>query len=188
VRRIRQITWAAAASCAVVAGLISCFSLSTKADSTTSSSQSAPLETKTYVDKAAAGDLFEIESSKLALQKTKDPQIRSFAQMMIRDHTASTIKLKAVLKKEKINAPAPALDPDHQAQLDSLKAESDSTFDRAYVKAQLQGHKDALALHQSYAASGADKGLKAFAASTAKVVETHLEHIQALAKKSNISG
>jgi putative membrane protein len=171
---------------AVIAGAFSLQPHTVRADSTTSAPQAAPVETKTYVDKAAAGDLFEIESSKLAIQKTKNTQIRSFAQMMVRDHTASTTKLMAILKKEKADSPAATLDPDHQAQLDSLKSESDADFDAAYVKAQLQAHQDALTLHRSYAAGGADKSLKAFATNTAKIVQTHLDHVQTLAKKLNI--
>jgi putative membrane protein len=163
-------------------------SFAARADSTNSATQASPIETRTYVDKASAGDLFEIESSKLALQKSKSPDIRTFAEMMIRDHTTSTAKLTAVLKKEKADEPPAALDPDHQAQLDGLKSESAGSFDDAYVKAQLQGHQDALALHQNYAAAGADKRLKVFAADTAKVVKLHLTHIEALAKKMNISG
>jgi len=157
------------------------------ADSTTpSGSSTAPLETRTYVTQAAAADQFEIESSKLALTQSKNADIHKFAQMMIHDHTASTDKLKAVLKKEKADEPAAALDAGHQAQLDSLKSQAGESFDAAYIKAQLQGHQDALSLHQSYAASGADKGLKAFAANTAKVVQMHLSHVQALAKKLNM--
>jgi putative membrane protein len=177
----------------VAAGLLLTSSMTALADSTTTTQNTTatpapPIETRTYVKKAAMGDLFEIDSSKLALQKSKDAQIRSFAQMMIRDHTASTAKLAAILKREKADAPSTTLDPDHQAQLDALNAESGASFDTAYVKAQLQGHQDALTLHQTYAASGSDKRLKAFAASAAKVVQMHLDHVQALAKKLNITG
>jgi putative membrane protein len=158
------------------------------ADSTSAAAPTAKMETRTYVEKAADADLFEIESSKLALQKSTTSDVRSFAQMMIKDHTASTEKLKATLKKEKMDAPPATLDPQHQAQLDRLKAEASTGFDNAYIKAQLQGHQDALSLHQDYAANGADKGLKAFAAKTEKIVQMHLDHVEALAKKKNVSG
>lgn len=185
------------ASLVIAAGLLLAIPATALADSAATTQDSGqnsgatpatPIETRTYVGKAAMADLFEIESSKLALQKTKDAGIRSFAQMMIRDHTASTSKLTAILKREKADVPSSTLDADHQAQLDSLKAASGTGFDAAYVKAQLQGHQDALTLHQTYAASGSDKRLKAFAASTAKVVQMHLDHAQALAKKLNITG
>jgi putative membrane protein len=182
-----------AISLIVAAALLLPSPMAALADSTTTTQNTAatpatPIETRTYVKKAAMGDLFEIDSSKLALQKSKDAQVRSFAQMMIRDHTASTAKMVSILKKEKADAPSTTLDPDHQAQLDALNAESGASFDTAYVKAQLQGHQDALILHQTYSTSGSDKRLKAFAASTAKVVQMHLDHVQTLAKKLNVAG
>ncbi|HVJ42458.1 MAG TPA: DUF4142 domain-containing protein [Dongiaceae bacterium] len=154
---------------------------------TTSAGQPAPIETKAYVDQAAAADLFEIESSKLAQQKSKNTQVQAFAKMMIHDHAASTAKLKTILKAGRMDEPPSTLPPDLQTQLDGLKAQSGETFDAAYVKAQLEGHQAALQLHQSYAATGTDKKLRAFAAQTAKVVQKHLDHVQMLAKKLNIA-
>jgi putative membrane protein len=39
------------------------------------------------LSKTAAGNLFEIESSKLALSKTRTSQVRTFANEMVKDHT-----------------------------------------------------------------------------------------------------
>lgn len=161
--------------------------LSVRADSTTSTIQTKPVETKAYVDQAAAGDRFEIDSSKLALEKSKNEDIRAFAQMMIRDHTASSAKLQALLKKEKMDEAPTGLDQNHQAQFDQISSQSNDEFDSSYVKAQVSGHEAALALHKSYAATGTDKGLKAFAAATAKIVAVHLEHVKLLAKKLNVA-
>ena len=43
--------------------------------------------------KASASDAFEVLSSKIALTHATNPDIKSFAQMMIEDHTKSTKKL-----------------------------------------------------------------------------------------------
>src|SRR5687767_3842162 len=39
-----------------------------------------------FVPTATSSNLFEIESSRLALQRSRDPEVRRFAQQMIRDH------------------------------------------------------------------------------------------------------
>lgn len=153
---------------------------------TTSAGQPAAIETKAYIEQAAAADRFEIDSSKLAEERSKDKQVQAFAKMMVHDHTASTAKLKADLKASKMDAPPASLPADLQTQLDGLKAESAENFDAAYIKAQLQAHQSALQLHQSYAAKGADKKLRSFAAQTATVVQKHLDQVQMLAKKLNI--
>lgn len=47
-----------------------------------------------FVQKAAQSDITEIKTSQLALQRSHNPQVKQFAQMMIREHTQSSSKLK----------------------------------------------------------------------------------------------
>lgn len=154
----------------------------------TAAGQPSSLETAQYVNKAAMTDLFEIDASKLALQKTQNKAIRQFAEMMIHDHTASTAQLTKILKQKNLEAPPKALAPDQQSKLDNLKSLSGKEFDAAYLNAQVQGHQDALQLHQDYAASGQDKELKAFALKVSKTVQMHLDHARKLNAKSDTTG
>lgn len=50
----------------------------------------APMSTGEFRQMAMASDAFEIESSRLALQRSRNPGIRRFAQMMIQDHSATS--------------------------------------------------------------------------------------------------
>ena len=43
-----------------------------------------------FVHSAAVGDMFEIEASMLALQRSQSENIRDFARQMIDDHSASS--------------------------------------------------------------------------------------------------
>lgn len=145
-------------------------------------------QTKTYVEQASMSDLFEIQSSRLALKKTKDQHISSFAKMMIRDHGQSTAKLKSTVAHEHLALKLPTtLDAEHEKMLSELKSASGKTFDSDYVKMQQEGHQKALQLHQSYAQSGDDASLKAFADNTSKIVQEHLTNITNLAKSMNIA-
>src|SRR5437763_80277 len=117
-----------------------------------------------YVQKSAISDEFEIESSKLALQKAQDPAIKSFAQEMVDDHTAATNKLKEAAKTAKINIAArQKLDRQHQDTLAALRSKSGPQFDQAYMRAQLLGHREALNLQKAYGESGDNPTLKAHA-------------------------
>ena len=58
-------------------------------------SAQAPMPASTYVMKAGAGDLYEKTSSQILLETTTNPKLKSFAQMMITDHTKSTEDVKA---------------------------------------------------------------------------------------------
>lgn len=128
----------------------------------------------TYLAKAGAGDLFEIESSRAILKTTQNPQIKSFAEMMIKDHESSTAMLKKAAKSESINAPTPKLTADQQQTLDSIKAAKGADADKIYLGAQREGHGAALSLHKTYAANGNSAALKDAAAKIVPVVQHHI--------------
>ena len=75
----------------------------------------------TYVQMAGAADMFEIESSRAILQKTKNADVRAFANMMIDEHTKSTAKVKQAAASQNVTAAAPQLMPDQQRMLDEIK-------------------------------------------------------------------
>ena len=141
--------------------------------------QNAPSDATSYLAKAGAGDLFEIESSKAVLAKTSTGDIKMFAQMMIDHHTKSTEKLKAAAKADGVPVSPPALDPLQQSMLDEIKAASADKIDEVYKADQSKAHAAALALHRGYAALGDQPAIKKAASEIVPVVQTHIE---ALAK------
>ena len=138
-----------------------------------------PETAQAFVDAAGASDMFEIESSKLARTMGKDPGVKSFAEMMVTDHTQSTADLKAAAAKADGVTVYPQLTPKQQSDLDALKNAGDN-FDSVYKTQQLAAHQQALSLLQNYASAGDQQALKDFASNTATVVQTHLEHAQML--------
>lgn len=54
-----------------------------------------PASTEGFRMQALMSDSFETQSSRLALQRSRNPQVRRYAQEMIRDHAASTAALTA---------------------------------------------------------------------------------------------
>jgi putative membrane protein len=141
-----------------------------------------PISAAEYVQQSAIGDQFEIESSKLALQKTRDPAIKSYAQEMVDEHTASTNKLNEAAKTAKIDMAArQRLDRQHQETLAVLGSKSGPQFDQAYMRAQLLGHREALNLQKAYGESGDNPALKAHAQGVQPTVQHHLMEAEKLA-------
>jgi predicted outer membrane protein len=101
-----------------------------------------------FVQDMAMMNLAEIELSRLALGKTARPDIKSFAQRIIDDHGTAVNKLKSVVSAHPIEWPA-QLDEKHRKTADELAKESDADFDRAYVKAMVDGHQDLAAKLES---------------------------------------
>ena len=134
-----------------------------------------------FVDKVAISDMFEIQSSQLALSKQPDKDTKPFAQRMVTDHQKTSKELKSLVDRGKVKATLPsALDSEHQQMLDDLKAQSGKDFDQSYDQIQVKAHEDAVALFTAYAKSGDDPELKKWAAKTLPNLERHLTMAQKL--------
>ncbi|MFC0204615.1 DUF4142 domain-containing protein [Novosphingobium soli] len=127
-----------------------------------------------YVIAAGAGDLYEIQSSRIVLTSSSDPKIRDFAQMMIAHHTKSTEDVKAAAKASKVKVTPPKLTPAQSEMIAQLNDEKGPARDMAYVAQQKMAHNQALALHQAYAREGTAKPLRDAAGKIVPVVEQHI--------------
>ena len=133
-----------------------------------------------FADMASSSNMFEIESSRVALEKATSDEVKTFAQHMIDDHGKAGEDMKAAAQSDGIT-PADALQPAHQAKLDELSGLEGEAFDEAYVTAQVGAHDEAVALFEGFANSGEDSALKAFAANALPTLQQHREEIGALA-------
>lgn len=133
-----------------------------------------------FVDAAAVGGLFEVESSELALKMAKADDVESFAQTMINDHKRANATLEGLATKEGFKVPK-TLDKKHEAKIQTLK-NAGAQFDPPYVKAQLEGHQDTVQLFETYASSGDNAALRAFAAETLPKLKEHLKTIEGVSR------
>ena len=133
-----------------------------------------------YVQSAAMSDMFETQSSKLALQRSQNPDVKAFAQRMIDDHTQSTQKLTGLLQSASVStAPPPrGLDGTHQHMLQQLQSASGGQFDRLYMQMQVKGHQEALKVQEGYSRRGDNDQLKTFASDASSMVQDHLSQAQ----------
>lgn len=146
---------------------------------TTEPATPSPTDAQSFVDAAAASDMFEIEAGKLAQANGTSQAVKDFGAMMERDHTRSSADLKAAAANAQGLGVKPGMTAKQQSDLTALRGAGDR-FDALYKQQQLAAHQEALALLRAQADSGAVASLKAFAAKTAPVVERHLEHVQRL--------
>ncbi len=133
--------------------------------------------TPTFLANTAVANLFEIESSKLALSKSKAEAVRGFANLMITDHTAAGTKFKQAVAEAKLTPPPEKLDAKHQATLDDLKKKDGAAFDKAYIDAQYNGHIETVAMFEAYAKGGDNARMKQFANEMLPTLKMHLEHV-----------
>lgn len=140
-----------------------------------------------FVDNAAAGGIAEVETSKLALEKSASADIKSFASMMITDHTKANEELAALAKKHDIEV------PDSTTIVNQAKAKildlRDESFDAAYANNQVKAHEDTIALFKKEADTVTDDKkpgateLKGFAQKMLPALQKHLEAAKELQAK-----
>jgi putative membrane protein len=140
-------------------------------------------KTEDFVLEASASDMFEIESSKLALQRGDDA-VKTFAQQMITDHEKTSAELKALIDSGKVKGtPAPALTEDDKKRVDDLGKLEAADFSKEYVDDQVDAHEDAVDLFKRYSDEGENPDLRAWAAKTLPALQHHYMMAQELDKK-----
>ena len=147
------------------------------ADPATKQASAPVAPTATFVAQAAFGNMFEIESSKLALERSKAAPVKAFAQRMVDDHSAAAVKFKEAVLEAKLAMPPDKLDAKRQTVLGELAGKQADDFDRAYIEAQYKAHVETVELFKGYAQGGEDTRMRAFAAELLPTLEAHLQHV-----------
>jgi putative membrane protein len=140
--------------------------------------------TPDFVREAAMSDMFEIQSSQLAEQKSNDAATKTFAQKMVTDHTKTTTEMKSMMSSGKlkgVEAPT-AMASSQQSMLDKLKGLNGSDFTKQYHDDQVSAHKDAVSLFERYGKGGDNPELKDWANKTLPTLQDHLKMAQDLDK------
>jgi len=133
-----------------------------------------------FANKAATGNLAEIELGRVAAQRAARPSVRSFGERMVTDHGRGNAELTSLARSKGIEVPT-ALEPSQQAVRDRLSALSGNDFDRAYMSEMARDHTEDIALFERAAEISTDLDLKAWAAQSLPMLREHL----ALARQVN---
>lgn len=99
-------------------------------------------DARRFIERAAMGGHAEVELGKLAAERAQSPEVKQFAEMMVRDHTKANEELKQAAARENVTLPAPKLDEDHQELMTKLRGLQGAEFDREYMRAMVDGHED----------------------------------------------
>jgi len=130
---------------------------------------------KHFLIVASIGNLQEAGAGQLAIQMSKQPAVKSFGQMMVKDHGMGEQELLALAKRRHIDLPAAATGG---IQPDPMLKNAGANFDKMYVHAMVAGHNNTVQTFQNYATTGKDPEVKAWAQKMLPTLKMHLEHIK----------
>jgi putative membrane protein len=132
-----------------------------------------------------AGDI-DIKTAEIALAKTKNADVRSFAEDMVRDHKAVNEQALALLKKLNVtpqdNDTSKALAKQAGEKRAALNKLSGAAFDKAYVENEVAFHKTVNgALESTLIPSANNAELKALLQTGLKLFQGHQHHAEHVA-------
>ncbi|WP_255176068.1 DUF4142 domain-containing protein [Bordetella genomosp. 5] len=132
-----------------------------------------------FLENAAQSGHMEIAGSKMALEKARNQEVKSYAQMMIDDHTKVGEQLNTLAKSKGYEPPTePSMMM--QAKLKTLGMR-DEGFDKAYLESVgIDAHEDAIKLFEKASQEAKDADVKKFAADTLPALKQHRDKAKAL--------
>jgi putative membrane protein len=129
----------------------------------------------------------DIKAAELALQKSKNKEVRGFAENMMRDHKAVNDKALALVKKLKVtpqdNDTSKALQKQANAKQAELKQLNGAAFDKAYAENEVAYHKAVdSALETTLIPDASNAELKDLLTTGLKIFQGHEQHAEHVAQ------
>lgn len=135
--------------------------------------------TEQFVRAAAIGDMYQIESGRLVIERSDQAEFREFARRTIDEHTRASEELGAIAQRNDLRLPD-HVDHEHRNRLGELQHASDLEFEQLYRNQQLEVYGSAIRLFENYANKGEHQELRTYAAKALPALKKHLRLAHAL--------
>lgn len=119
-------------------------------------------------------------TSVLARERATDPIILAFAGHEIAEQAA-------IMRAYAADLAEIGLHEKHASVIERLEALAGSEFERAFVDAQIAGHKELLPIHQDYAKHGSDPVAKGASIVAIPFIQTHLTMLDAIQRQMTVA-
>jgi len=130
---------------------------------------------------AAQGGEAEVALAKLASSRANDARVKSYAEMLERDHTQANKELSALADKKSIHV-TPSMSASAKATEARLEKLHGAAFDRAYIAEMVRDHQKDVAEFEKAGRTLSDPDVKAFAQQTVPTLKAHLTQATQLQK------
>ncbi len=139
-----------------------------------------------FLTKAAEGGKAEVQMGQLASQNGSNSCVKQFGERMVADHSKANDQAKAVAAQKGIILPA-SMNSKDESLYRSLSAKTGAEFDKAYMTAMINDHREDIAEFRQEANSGNDPDIKSWAAKTLPVLEEHLRSAESCGKQVGVT-
>ena len=127
-----------------------------------------------FVTKAAQGNSAEVELGKIVAAKSKDPNVKQFAQMMVKDHTAALNELQELAQTKNLNF-NDDLPDDAKALQARLSNDTRKQLDKDYMDSMVEDHQKDVQEFTDESQKANDPDVKQWASKTLPILQDHLQ-------------
>ncbi len=147
-------------------------------------SSTAPVSDKQFIADVAKGNRAEVELGRMVAAKAQDPDVKHFAQMMVKDHTKALNELEKLAHSKNVTLPNDL--PDDAKSLEGkLANETGKQLEKDYMDSMVQDHQKDVKEFQEASQNVQDPDVKEWAGKTLPTLQKHLEIAQQVDSKLN---
>ena len=154
-------------------------SSTTQSSSKAGASQKLSHGDKEFIEDAAKGGMFEVQSGQLAQQKASDAAVKEFANRLVQDHTKANDELKQIAEAKGVKMPEKEKWGERR-EMNKLDKLSGASFDREFAQRAVKDHEKDIKDFEKAASKVKDPDLKAWAEKQLPVLREHLAMAQKL--------
>jgi putative membrane protein len=127
-----------------------------------------------FAKEAARGGMFEVQLGNIAASNSRNASVQQFGQKMVADHGKAGQELSQIATRKGATLPSD-LSAKEQREVDRLQKLNGAEFDKAYMASMVRAHKADEKAFKKASEEVQDPDLKAFAANTLMIVQSHLK-------------
>jgi putative membrane protein len=131
---------------------------------------------------ATQGNLAELESARIALQKSGDSDVKDYAKMIKSEHTKALEDLTDLMHDKNVRQ-TKAIAADTQQDINRMNNLTGGEFDREFINMMVTDHQKAIELFRDQQSSAQDRDVKKYVDDTLPKLEMHLDKAQQLQTK-----
>lgn len=142
-------------------------------------------EDQMFLKEAASATMAEVEMGRLASSLAQNPEVKSFAQLMVREHSAANAELRQLAARKNVQLPA-QLSPEHAETTSNLAQLGGAEFDADYLAELVAGHRKDVQAFGRAAQAASDPDVKAYAQKVLPALQQQLELVQSIGAKVGV--
>ncbi len=133
-----------------------------------------------FVKTESAAGTAELKIAGLGVQKAERADVKTFAEMLVTDHTAANKELAALAEKKGVEVSA-VISPKHAEEFQKLEKASKADFDKEFLSDMTSAHKKCISKFEEAAKDSKDSDVKMWAEKMLPTLKAHLAKAEELA-------